>query len=344
VGKKRLDTKTILSSYLSGMKESIVSLYEVDGNNMSDGARRDLEEIRAEQIFVSFSPKDIGDWIRINNELGFNKFQDLSNFQIVLHSALIKGDNPQLISRINRLNKKEKAELQFCMNFWEATTLAFYHSIKAADTINLLLKHNEQLRLVNNSLNSPDEKERPNAFLQDQTMQSLSTLLRQRKKDLAPAQVQKPGIIVAGTLTTALLSKDWIKTIQQLSLFGYLDPNYSRDTNLIENWIYFALSFEKEETHRSLSQEKLIWNGTPLALAEFLIKMQEVGSIGFFNKNRTALYNWIDNTIEYSGKRGSLITYFKAKNGFKMNCFNITLPKSGELDFEVLVTARKVKK
>lgn len=325
------------------MKASIVALYIADGNKMTDSARRDLEGISHEQIFVSFSSQHIENWIRINKELGINKFHELTNLQINLHSALVTGENPELLSQINQLDDKEKLELKLCVNIWEAATLAFYHSVKDIDTINLIIKHNEQLRLVNNSLNSPDETERPNAYLSDSTMRELSEILRQRKKDLSPSQIQKPGVIVEGTLATTLPSEEWIKTIQQLSSFGYLNPKYFEDTNIIENWIYFALSFEKEETHRSLSKEKLKWKGTPLALSEFLIKMRNIGGLSFSEKDRTALYNWIDNTIDYSGKRDSLIAYFKAKN-LKSNCFSISVSQTGKLDFEILVSARKVKK
>lgn len=343
MSKKDIERETVLETYLIGMKASIVSLYILDGNKMPDSARRDLEEIEWPQIFMAFERSEIDKWIRINHKRNFRTFHHYSNYQIKLNAALTRGNNPEFIASISKLPIKDKIELQYCFDMWDAAHHAFIVSLGDENSINLLLKYNEQLRQVYKRSHKANKNAKAATDNRDATLGSLSNTLRQRKKDLNRNNLSGTGIIVSGTLPTPLSSQDWIYTLQNLSSRGYVDNEYYADVNLIERWLYFALSFPNEAVQYNPAPVKLKWSGTPLSLAEFLIKMNNVGVLAYDEKDKKSLYSWIDKSIVYRGKRESLLLYLKAKSGYNMDCFTISAPTKAKFSFTIHYNARKVK-
>lgn len=320
------------------MKASIVSLFELDGNKMPDSARIDLLNITIDQVFITFASDDIQRWIRANHEMGFRTFHRFVYIQDKLRSALVKNDNPKLIGTINGFTESQCKEFDFCCKMWEAAITAFLHCASDKSTLDLLLKYNERMRIVSNTMYPPDADVRPNAYSYDQSMEGLSTILRKRKRDIG-GFTPVLGLVVSGTLPTSLSSRNWTIAIQNLSACGYVGTQYLSDINLIESWLFAALSFCNEEALRSGSLQKLKWTSTPKALAEFIMGMREVGFLDYDLNDKTLLYQWIDTWIDYEGLRSSLVTYLKT-DSVKMKWFEI---QSEPFEFTIHSIARKVK-
>lgn len=340
LNKSRNNVSVILGDYLGNMKSSIVALYARDQKPMSDIARVDLESKTVDQVFSLLPADKLKEWVKINADLNIGTLDDFVNWQTRLKSALTTGSNPKMLKQINSLTPEDRQALAFCSRTWSAVQGAFIGLIENTETIRLLLKYNEQIKLFDNA--SVADPHAPNASGYDEESSALNALLRRRLKDIEGEQIGMMGVEIANTLMTTISPEEWSQVLAKLAREKYIDEEYLRNPLFVQDWMFFALSFKYQTAARSLFSNKLIWRGTIIALAEFLLGMIKVSALEFSDKNKEFLYSWIDRTIDYSGKRSSLVTNLSSPE-LNSDCFVIARKGDGSFFFSINYPARKPK-
>lgn len=335
--------ETVLEAYLDSIKLHTVSLFIVDGRQITEGARSDFGLITHEQVFAFMNTNMIDKWIKVNEELGLRGFQDFGAFQLKLQVAE-DGNDPEFAQQIRELRVEEKEKLSFCLNTWNKAFHSFIGRIESQDTLELLLKCFDQAHST--SLADIIGNDSAASVLEDRTgeIKRVADFIRQKLSDISDKKLLNKGVLIEGTLLTSLTRRQWRCILDDLAEWGYIEKLSNVDNDAVDSWLDHAFSFVHEKSLKTASKILLYWPN-PSSLTELIMKFIEVGAIIHDVKDYTRIYGWIDRSIKFrsKGKSNSVRTIFRTYEDRKMNCFEVRLDENGKFSFKVLVPARKYK-